>query len=97
MMTEQTLARALDRLETKVDRMSDAIVSLARMEERMVALFNRMDRYDSDQKDTLNRVAELERLTIGRGQFFRWVDRGGAAMLGAVISAVVAYLFRGGI
>lgn len=96
MMTEQTLARALDRLESKVDRMSDAIVSLARMEERMVTLFNRMDRYDAEQKDTLNRVAELERITIGRGQFFRWADRGGAAMLGAVISAVVAYLFRGG-
>lgn len=95
-MTEQTLARALDRLESKVDRMSDAIVSLARMEERMVSLFTRVDRYDADQREVINRVSELERLTIGRGQFFRWADRGGAAMLGAVISAVVAYLFRGG-
>lgn len=96
-MTDQDYRRDLSRIESKLDRVETAIVSLARMEERMVALFNRMDRYDSDQKDTLKLVAELERVTIGRGQFFRWVDRGGAAMLGAVISAVVAYLFRGSV
>lgn len=96
-MTDQDYRRDLSRIESKLDRVETAIVSLARMEERMVSLFNRMDRYDSDQKDTLKRVAELERLTIGRGHFFRWADRGGAAMLGAVISAVVAYLFRGSV
>lgn len=96
-MTDPDYRRDLSRIESKLDRVETAIVSLARMEERMVSLFNRMDRYDSDQKDTLKRVAELERVTIGRGQFFRWADRGGAAMLGAVISAVVAYLFRGSV
>ena len=82
--------RAIERLEGKVDRMSDAIVSLARMEERMATLFNRMDRYDADQRDALRRVAELERLTIGRGYFFRWLDRGGAALM----ALIVAYLFN---
>lgn len=88
-MTDPDFARAIERLESKVDRMSDAIVSLARMEERMVTLFNRMDRYDADQRDALRRVAELERLTIGRGHFFRWADRGGIALL----SAAIAYVF----
>jgi hypothetical protein len=32
-----------DRLEEKIDRLSEAVVSLARMEERMITLFNRMD------------------------------------------------------
>lgn len=89
-MTDPDFTRAIERLEGKVDRMSDAIVSLARMEERMVTLFNRMDRYDADQRDALRRVAELERLTIGRGHFFRWLDRGGAAL----VALIVAYLFN---
>ena len=38
-----------DRLEEKIDRLSDAVVSLARMEERMITLFNRMDKYEKHQ------------------------------------------------
>ena len=44
------------RMETKLDRVSDAIVSLARMEERMVTLFNRMDEYDKRQTQMGDRV-----------------------------------------
>ncbi len=88
-MTDPDFTRALERLEAKVDRMGDAIVSLARMEERMVTLFNRMDRYDQEQRDVIRRVAELERVTIGRGHFFRWMDRGGIA----VLSAAIAFAF----
>lgn len=88
-MADPDFTRALERLEAKVDRMSDAIVSLARMEERMVTLFNRMDRYDAEQRDVIKRVAELERVTIGRGHFFRWMDRGGIA----VLSAAIAFAF----
>jgi len=32
------------RMEHKIDRLSEAVVQLARMEERMVTLFNRMDK-----------------------------------------------------
>ncbi|WP_353429259.1 hypothetical protein [Paracoccus denitrificans] len=67
-MADPDFTRALERLEAKVDRMSDAIVSLARMEERMVTLFNRMDRYDTEQREVIKRVAELERVAIGRGR-----------------------------
>jgi hypothetical protein len=44
------------RMEGKLDRVSDAIVSLARMEERMVTLFNRMDQYDDRQTQMGDRV-----------------------------------------
>ena len=89
-MADPDFTRALERLEAKVDRMSDAIVSLARMEERMVTLFNRMDRYDADQREVTKRVAELERVAIGRGPFFRWADRLGAAL----VMLAAAYLFN---
>ena len=76
----------LARIESKLDRVETAIVSLARMEERMVTLFNRMDRYDGEQRDMLKRVAELELVTFGRGLFFRWADRLGVAIIGALVA-----------
>lgn len=85
-MTDPDYRRDLARIEKKLDRVETAIVSLARMEERMVTLFRRMDSYDADQRDVLRRVAEVERLTLGRGVFFRWLDRGGVAVLGAAVA-----------
>lgn len=85
-MTDPDYRRDLARIESKLDRVENAIVSLARMEERMITLFNRVDGYDQDQRDVQRRVAELERLTLGRGVFFRWLDRGGVAVLGAAVA-----------
>lgn len=85
-MTDPGYRRDLARIETKLDRVETAIVSLARMEERLITLFNRTDRYDTEQRDLAKRVAELERLTFGRGFFFRWLDRGGVAVLGAAVA-----------
>lgn len=85
-MTDPEYRRDLARIETKLDQMQEAIVSLARMEERMITLFKRMDSYDGSLRETDRRVAELERITIGRGMFFRWLDRGGVALLGAAVA-----------
>jgi hypothetical protein len=85
-MTAPEYSRDLARMEAKIDRVQEAIVSLARMEERMITLFKRMDNYDALLRDTDRRVGELERMTIGRGQFFRWLDRGGVAVLGAAVA-----------
>lgn len=85
-MTDPGYRRDLARLETKVDRLGDAIVSLARMEERMITLFKRLDNHEAALRETLLRVTELERLTFGRGVFFRWLDRGGVAVLGAAVA-----------
>ena len=50
----------LERIESKLDQMSEAIVSLARMEERMVTLFNRMDAYDKRQNNMEELVSLVE-------------------------------------
>ena len=44
-MEEQRLAR----IEQKLDKLSEAVISLARVEERIIILFNRMDTYDARQ------------------------------------------------
>ncbi len=85
-MTDPEYRRDLQRIEAKLDRVETAIVSLARMEERMVTLFKRMDSYDADMREAMRRLAEMERLTIGRWIFFRWLDRGGVAVIGAAVA-----------
>ena len=35
----------LSRIEEKLDKLADAVVSLARMEERMLSIFKRIEKY----------------------------------------------------
>jgi len=70
-MEEQRLAR----IEQKLDKLSEAVVSLARMEERIITLFNRMDSYDARQLNLEDRVADVERVSVGRGAIFKLVDK----------------------
>lgn len=94
-MTDTEYTRGLQRLEAKMDRIENALIGLARMEERMVTLFNRMDRYDTEQRDVLRRVAELERLTVGRGHFFRYLDRGLIAAISAGVALLIGWFVKG--
>lgn len=57
-MDDQTTR--LNRIEEKLDKVSEAIVSLARMEERMITLFKRMDSYDLKQDSLEGRVSKIE-------------------------------------
>jgi len=89
MPTDPTNEKRLDRIEQKLDKMADAIVSLARMEERMTSLFRRMDTYDEDQRDLLDRVEAVERSTGSNGQTLRFVER----LFWIVVSGAVATAF----
>lgn len=78
------------RIEEKLDKMAEAIVSLARMEERMVTLFKRMDGYDTTQADLSDRVGKLERNVGSNGQMLRFAER----VFWIVVAAAVTYAFK---
>lgn len=82
-MTEES---RLARIENKLDRLADAVVSLARMEERMVTLFRRTDGNDDKLRELEQRIAALERLDVGRGHFFRVVDKIAWLVIGAAVA-----------
>jgi len=65
----------LERIERKLDEVGQAIVALARMEERMVTLFRRMDNYDAGHKELVTRVGKLERSAGISGQTLRFAER----------------------
>ena len=79
----------LQRIEDKLDKLADAVVSMARMEERMITLFKRMDSYDSAAAKDRDRIAALERVSYGRGFFFRNVDRFVWVVIGTGIGLVL--------
>lgn len=79
----------LERIEKKLDEMGEAIVALARMEERMVSLFKRMDSYDTLQVRNADRIERLEKTQGVNGQTLRFAER----VFWIVVSAAVGFLF----
>lgn len=80
----------LDRIEKKLDTMAEAIVSLARMEERMVTLFKRMDTYDAAQVEIANRLRKVENNVGSNGQMLRFAER----IFWIVVAAGATYAFK---
>lgn len=69
-MTDSTMGNDMDesrlkRIEDKLDKLSEGMTALIRLDERMVTLFKRMDTYDQRAERLSERVAMLER---GSGQ-----------------------------
>ena len=80
----------LTRIEDKLDKMSETITLLARMEERMVTLFKRMDKYDDNLSKLADRVGSIEKVTLQRGVVYHILDKG----FWLVVGAGLAYLVR---
>lgn len=80
----------LSRIEDKLDKLSEAVVRLARMEERMITLFNRMDKYDSALEKIVGRLDILEKNMAKGSVIGRLFDRAFWIVLGAG----VAFIFK---
>lgn len=79
----------LERIEKKLDQMGEAIVALARMEERMITLFKRMDTLDQEQTQHGRRLQMIEGKVGNNGQTLRFAER----VFWIVVTAAVAYAF----
>ena len=84
----------LTRIEDKLDKLSTAVVTLARMEERMITLFKRMDHYDDEQKLMWDRVRQLTTDFNARVHTLRFMERIWWIVITAAIASVFIY-FRG--
>jgi hypothetical protein len=81
----------LARIEAKLDQMGEAIVALARVEERMVTLFNRLDAIDKDRVAQGERLQAVEEKTGNNGQSLRFAER----VFWIVVAAGVTYYIKG--
>ena len=65
----------LSRMETKIDKLYEAVVAMARMEERMITVFKRLDMSDDAQKKYDDRMYEIKRKALKRGQKIAFAER----------------------
>ena len=49
----------LSRVEEKLDKLFEAVISMARIEERMISVFKQLDRVDEDFNKSGKRMDEL--------------------------------------
>ncbi len=80
----------LERIENKLDQVGDAIVALARMEERMITLFKRMDGLDADQSSQNRRLTLVESRVGSNGQALRFAER----VFWIVVTGAIAFAFN---
>jgi len=80
----------LERIENKLDEVGKAIVALARMEERMITLFKRMDALDADQSSQSRRLTLIESRVGSNGQALRFAER----VFWIVVTGAIAFAFN---
>lgn len=79
----------LSRIEGKLDRLTDAMTSLVRMEERVVTIFARLDAADKQRSDMMERLSKLERASTSAGAIIGAIER----LFWITTTAAVAFAF----
>ena len=84
--------KRLSRIEDKLDKLSSAVITLARMEERMITVFKRMDNIDNQQKMLWDRIQKLDEITSSRGHKLQFFERIWWIVFTATIGACFFYM-----
>jgi CII-binding regulator of phage lambda lysogenization HflD len=83
----------LTRIETKLDSLAEAVVSLARMEERMITLFKRIDKYEDVLSRMGDRLSVLEKNHVA-GSVWGYI---GDKALWLAVGGIIAWIVKKGI
>ena len=65
----------MSRMETKLDKLSEAVVAMARIEECMITVFKRLDMIDDAWKKYDSRMDDMEKQALTRGQKIAFAER----------------------
>ena len=65
----------LSHMEEMLDKLFEAVISMARIEDRMISVFKRLDRVDEGFNKSSKRMDELEQTSIKRGQTIAFAER----------------------
>ena len=87
-MSDDQTAR-LARIETTLDTMSAAIITLTRVEERVFAQSRRMDSFVETQKEHGKRIATIEPLVGSNKQSLHFAER----LFWILASGAIAFAF----
>ena len=65
----------LTRMEDKLDKLSEAVLAIARMEEQMLTVFKRLENVDTSIKIMDDRIDDMEKQAITKGQKIAFAER----------------------
>ena len=82
----------LSRMETKPHKWPEAVIAMARMEERMITVFKRLDMIDDACKKYDNRMDEIQKQALTRGQRIAFAERIFWTILTAAVGLCFVYL-----
>lgn len=87
------LSDRLDRIDVKLDKLSEAVSQLARIEERISHQNDNMNQLDSKLSEMEARIRALELQGSSRGVLLAGIERLGWLVVSALIG-LVAFFFR---
>lgn len=82
----------LERMENKIDDLTKVVTSMARIEERMITLFKRMETYEFRHDNLDSRIVEVERTVTKTGVVDTVLEKGFWVVVGGGIAFLVKVL-----
>ena len=92
-MTDPETNRRFDRLEVKIDKLTDVLTSVARVEEKMVGADARLKRHEFRLDEDEKKLEEIAEQVATNSQVVK-VGQGLVASIWAGLLGFVFYLFR---
>lgn len=88
--TLQLILSHVQRQGSEISEIKQALVTLARVEERQSSQRETLERYGSRIDSIDDRVDELEKISGSRGMVYRWVERIGLVGAGGVVTKIIS-------
>ena len=82
----------LERMENKIDELTKVVTSMARIKERMITLFKRMETYEFRHDNLDGRIVEVEKTITKTGVVDQVLEKGFWVVIGGGIAYVVKVL-----
>lgn len=86
----ERVEKHIDKLGDKIDELTKVVTAMARIEERMVTLFKRMDLYDVRQAAMDERVADIESGSTKSAVVFGLFDK----IFWIIVGGIIAFLVK---
>lgn len=92
-MNDQESSRRFDRIETKIDKLTDILASVARVEEKLVGADARIKRHEFRLDESERKVDDLTEAVASNSQVAK-VGQGLVTSIWAAFIGFIVYMFR---
>ena len=84
--------RRLDRIESKLDKLSEVVSAIARVEEKLLAGNNRMDRLEQRADKHCREIDEIKQIAAYNHTYVKTLERFAWILISATVGFLTYYL-----